>query len=87
MKTKWTEGGVLLFPLPNREPKEDGGRRATNPYSRGNPLGGTDPAVVRGFCRLPRFMVTPGPVNSAVQNSPGNQHTEPPDQLGGTRGA
>jgi hypothetical protein len=25
------EEGILLFPLPNREPKEDGGRSATNP--------------------------------------------------------
>src|SRR5262249_9082018 len=35
---------------------------------------GFDLAVVRGSCRLPRFMATPGPVKSTAQNSPGNQH-------------
>jgi hypothetical protein len=33
-----TKKGFLLFSLPNREPKEDGGRNATNPRRRNDPL-------------------------------------------------
>ena len=68
------------FLLPNREPKEDGGRGATVRYRRSKLLAG-DPAVVRGSCRLPRFMAAPGTVKSSTKNSPGNRHVEPPDHL------
>jgi hypothetical protein len=58
--TALSEEGVLLFALPYREPKEDGGRNATDSRScRRNSEGGV--AVVRGSCRLPRFVATPGP--------------------------
>jgi hypothetical protein len=44
---RWTEEGILLFSLPNREPKEDGGRKATNPDRRGAiPLGN----LIRRWC-------------------------------------
>ena len=57
------------FSSPNRDPKEDGGRRATNLLQ--HQIRQIDPAALRGSSRLPRFMAAPGPVKSAVQNSPG----------------
>ena len=58
--TTLSEEGVLLFALPYREPKEDGGRNATDcQQCRCNSEGGV--AVVRGSCRLPRSVAPPGP--------------------------
>jgi hypothetical protein len=56
-------GRVLLFPLPNRGLKEDGGREA-----KVQQLDQETWAVIwlclRGSCRLPRFMAPPGTVKS-----------------------
>ena len=69
--TGWDEEGVLLFSpfrIVNRRRTAAGTRRT--PY---NSACGIDSVLVRGFCRLPRFMAAPGPVKSAIKNSPGNQ--------------
>jgi hypothetical protein len=63
----------FLFQIANRRRTAAGTRRI---QVTSDPL--TDyPAVVRGSCRLPRFMATPGPVKSVVKNSPGNRHKTP----------
>jgi hypothetical protein len=61
---------VLLFPLQNRGPKEDGVRNA-----KVNRLKGNQVVIrgVRGSCRLPRFVGTPRTVKSFVKNSSGHQ--------------
>src|SRR5437016_5265427 len=64
--------GVLLFPLQNRGPKEDGVRNA-----KVNSLKMENQVVVhrvRGSCRLPRSMDTPRTVKSFAKNSSGYPH-------------
>jgi hypothetical protein len=58
LKNDMDRGRVLLFPLPNRGPKEDGDREA-----RSIPDSETRAVVrlcMRGSCRLPRLMASSG---------------------------
>jgi len=64
---------VLLFPLQNRGPKEDGVRNAKVNSS----LKMENQVMihrVRGSCRLPRSMATPRTVKSFDKNSSGCPH-------------
>jgi hypothetical protein len=76
----WVEEGVLLF-FPS-ESRTEGGRRQESDEAQHTTQSAGDihSAAVRGSCRLPRFMATPGPVKSTAQNSPGSQHEQPPDR-------
>ena len=63
---------VLLFPLQNRGPKEDGVRNA----KVNSPKKEIQVVIrcVRGSCRLPRSMATPRTVKSFDKNSSGCPH-------------
>ena len=71
--------GVLLFALPYREPKEDGGRNATDCQQLS--------AQQRRWCGSgARFLPSPslcgdsGTVKLGYQNSPGSRHCKPPNE-------
>ena len=82
----WPRKEFYCFLFPNREPKEDGGRNATNPPKMYKSACELNSVLVRGSCRLPRFMAAPGPVKSAVKNSPGNQQENNRIDAGGDLG-
>ena len=70
------EEGILLFHLPNREPKEDGVRNATDrtcasAYVRQGVSGGA------GFLPSPSLDGNSGTGKIDRENSPGSQHREP----------
>jgi hypothetical protein len=72
-----SEEGVLLFVLPYREPKEDGGRNATG---RGRPFANRG-VVTSGarFLPSPSLCGNSGAGKIGRQNSPVRQHCKPRD--------